>query len=34
MENFNARKEAERVIEFVRRYYKENNLGGILGNIN
>jgi NAD+ synthase len=32
MENFNARKETERVIEFVRRYYKENNLGGaILG---
>ena len=32
MEIFNAKKETERVIEFVRRYYKENNLGGaILG---
>ena len=32
MKNFNAKKEAERVIEFVRNYYKENNLGGaILG---
>ena len=32
MERFDAKKEAERVIEFVRKYYKENNLGGaILG---
>ena len=32
MKNFNVEKETERVIEFVRNYYKENNLGGaILG---
>ena len=32
MKNFDAKKEVERVIEFVRNYYKENNLGGaILG---
>ena len=32
MKTFNAKKETERVIEFIRNYYKENNLGGaILG---
>lgn len=32
MKNFNAEKEANNVIEFIRNYYKENNLGGaILG---
>ena len=32
MKEFNAKKEAENVIEFIRNYYKENNLGGaILG---
>ena len=32
MKKFNAEKEAKRVIEFVRKYYEENNLGGaILG---
>ena len=32
MKNFDAKKETERVIDFVRTYYKENNLGGaILG---
>ena len=30
MENFDAKKEAERVIEFIRNYYKENNLGGVI----
>jgi len=32
MKNFNAEKETKKVIEFIRNYYKENNLGGaILG---
>lgn len=32
MRNFNAEKETNNVIEFIRNYYKENNLGGaILG---
>lgn len=32
MREFNAEKEANNVIEFIRKYYKENNLGGaILG---
>lgn len=32
MREFNAKKETENVIEFIRNYYKENNLGGaILG---
>ena len=30
MERFDAKKEAERVIEFIRNYYKENNLGGVI----
>ena len=32
MKKFNAEKETEKVVEFIRKYYKENNLGGaILG---
>ena len=27
---FNAKKETERIIEFIRNYYKENNLGGVI----
>ncbi len=30
MKEFNAKQEAERVIEFIRNYYKENNLGGVI----
>ena len=30
MKEFNAKHEAERVIEFIRNYYKENNLGGVI----
>jgi len=30
MKNFDAKKEAERVIEFIRDYYKKNNLGGVI----
>lgn len=30
MTNFNAKKETERVVEFIRNYYKENNLGGVI----
>lgn len=32
MKNFNAKEQTEKVVEFIRSYYKENNLGGaILG---
>lgn len=32
MKNFNVKEETKRVVEFIRNYYKENNLGGaILG---
>lgn len=30
MKEFDAKHEAERVIEFIRNYYKENNLGGVI----
>lgn len=30
MKEFNAKQEAERVIEFIRNYYKENNLKGVI----
>ena len=30
MKNFDAKKETERVIEFIRDYYKKNNLGGVI----
>ena len=30
MKNFDAKKETERVIEFIRNYYKQNNLGGVI----
>lgn len=30
MKNFDAKIEAERVIEFIRKYYKDNNLGGVI----
>lgn len=30
MKNFNAEKEANNVIEFIRDYYKKNNLGGVI----
>ena len=30
MKKFDAKKETERVIEFIRNYYKENNLGGVI----
>ena len=30
MEKFNAEKEAKKVIEFIRDYYKKNNLGGVI----
>jgi len=30
MKNFDAKKEAERVIEFIRDYYKKNKLGGVI----
>ena len=30
MEKFNAEKETKRVIEFIRDYYKKNNLGGVI----
>ena len=30
MKKFDAKLETERVIEFIRNYYKENNLGGVI----
>ena len=30
MKKFDAKKETERVIEFIREYYKKNNLGGVI----
>lgn len=30
MKKFDAKKETERVIDFIRNYYKENNLGGVI----
>ena len=30
MKKFDAKKETERVIEFIRDYYKKNNLGGVI----
>ncbi|MEI3529521.1 MAG: NAD(+) synthase [Bacilli bacterium] len=30
MKEFNAKKEADKVIEFIRNYYKKNNLGGAI----
>ena len=30
MRNFNVKEETEKVIEFIRNYYKENNLGGVI----
>jgi len=30
MKKFNAEKEVERIIDFIRKYYKENNLGGVI----
>ncbi len=30
MKKFDAKKETEKVIEFIRDYYKENNLGGVI----
>ena len=30
MKNFDAKKETERVIDFIRDYYKKNNLGGVI----
>lgn len=30
MEKFNAKENCERIIEFIRNYYKENNLGGAI----
>jgi len=30
MKNFDAKKETERVIEFIRDYYNKNNLGGVI----
>lgn len=30
MKKFNAKEETERVIEFIRNYYKKNNLGGVV----
>jgi len=30
MKNFNAEKEVKNIIEFIRTYYKENNLGGVI----
>ena len=30
MNNFDAKKETERVIKFIRDYYKKNNLGGVI----
>ena len=30
MTNFNAQKECERIIEFIRNYYKEHHLGGVV----
>lgn len=30
MKNFNAEQETKKIIEFIRNYYKENNLGGVI----
>ena len=30
MKNFDVEKETKNVIEFIRNYYKENNLGGVI----
>lgn len=30
MTNFNAKKQANKVVEFIRDYYKKNNLGGVI----
>ena len=30
MREFNAKLETERIIEFIRKYYKDNNLGGVI----
>ena len=30
MKEFNAERETKRIIEFIRKYYKENNLGGVI----
>lgn len=30
MKNFNVKEETEKVVEFIRNYYKENNLGGVI----
>ena len=27
---FDSKKETERIVEFIRKYYKENNLGGVI----
>ena len=30
MKEFNAERETKRIIEFIRKYYKDNNLGGVI----